>query len=40
MEEVYNIALRKGVELLAMSTPEAMKHVNEPDTNLILHLPC
>jgi hypothetical protein len=40
MDEVYNIALKKGVELLAVSTPEAIKHVNDPDTNLILHLTC
>jgi hypothetical protein len=40
MDEVYNIALQKGVELLAVSTPEAIKHVNDPDTNLILHLTC
>jgi hypothetical protein len=40
MDEVYDIALKKGVELLAMSTPEAIKHINDPDTNLILHLTC
>jgi hypothetical protein len=40
MEEVYNIAHRKSVELLAMSTPEAIKHINDPNTNLILHLTC
>jgi hypothetical protein len=40
MDEVYDIALKKGVELLAVSTPEAIKHVNDPDTNLILHLTC
>jgi hypothetical protein len=40
MDEVYNIALKKGVELLAVNTPEAIKHVNDPDTNLILHLTC
>ena len=40
MEEVYDIARRKNVELLPMSTPEAIKHINDPDTNLILHLTC
>jgi hypothetical protein len=40
MNEVYNIALRKGIELVTMSTPEAAKHINDPDTNLILHLTC
>jgi hypothetical protein len=40
MEEVYITAGRKGVELLAMSTLEAVKHVNDQDTNLILHLTC
>ncbi len=40
MEEVHNIALRKGVKLHIMSTPEAIKHINDPDTNLILHLTC
>jgi hypothetical protein len=40
MEEIYNIALRKGVELIAMSTPEAIKRVNDPETNLVLHLTC
>jgi hypothetical protein len=40
MDEVYEIAGRKGVELLIMSTPEAIKHINDPDTNLILHLTC
>jgi hypothetical protein len=40
MDEVHNIALRKGVKLQIMSTPEAIKHINDPDTNLILHLTC
>ena len=40
MDEVYDIALRKGVELIEMKTPEAIKHINDPDTNLILHLTC
>jgi len=40
MDEVYKIAVRKGVELLIMSTPEAIKHINDPHTNLILHLTC
>jgi hypothetical protein len=40
MEEIYKIDNRKGVGLLVMSTPEAIKHINDPDTNLILHLTC
>jgi len=40
MGDVYSIALRKGVEVIALSTPEAIKHINDPDTNLILHLTC
>jgi hypothetical protein len=40
MDEVYKIAVRKGVELAIMSTPEAIKHINDPHTNLILHLTC
>jgi hypothetical protein len=40
MEEVYKIAQRKGVELLVLSTPEAIKHINDPNTNFILHLTC
>ena len=40
MNEVYNIAIRKNVELVIMSTPEAIKHINDSHTNLILHLTC
>jgi hypothetical protein len=40
MEEMHKKALKKGVELLVMSTPEAVKHINDPETNLILHLTC
>ena len=40
MDEVCDIAVRKGVELVIMSTPEAIKHINNPHTNLILHLTC
>jgi hypothetical protein len=40
MEELNKIASRKGVKLLVISTPEAVKHINDPDTNLILHLTC
>ena len=40
MDEVYDIARQKNVELKVMSTPEAVRHVNDPDTNLILHLTC
>jgi hypothetical protein len=40
MEEVRDLAVKKGVELRMMSTPEAVKHLNDPDTNFILHLTC
>jgi len=40
MDEIFDIARRKGVELITLSTPEAIKHINDPDTNLILHLTC
>jgi len=40
MDEVCKIAVRKGVKLVIMSTPEAIKHINDPHTNLILHLTC
>jgi hypothetical protein len=40
MDEVYEIARQKSVTLHLMSTPEAVRHINDPDTNLILHLTC
>jgi hypothetical protein len=40
MDEVFEKALKKGVELVIKSTPEAIKHINNPDTNFILHLTC
>jgi len=40
MDEVYDIALHKDVELVIMSTPEAIEYINDPQTNLILHLTC
>jgi hypothetical protein len=40
MDEVLDIAVRKGVKVIPMSTPEAIKHINDPHTNLILHLTC
>jgi hypothetical protein len=40
MDEVYDTASRRGVELIIMSTPEAIKHINDSHTNLILHLTC
>lgn len=40
MDEVFDIAEQKGVELVILSTPEAIKHINDPHTNLILHLTC
>ena len=40
MDEVHDIAVKKGVKLVIMSTPEAIKHINDRHTNLILHLTC
>ena len=40
MDEVYDIATRKGISLVTMRTPEAIKHINDTHTNLILHLTC
>jgi hypothetical protein len=40
MDEIYRLAAQKEVELRIMSTPEAIKHINDSDTNLILHLTC
>lgn len=40
MEEIYNIARRKKVVFITMSTPDAVKHINDADTNFILHLTC
>ncbi len=40
MEEVFKKALKHGVKLKVMNTPEAIKHINDLHTNLILHLTC
>ena len=40
MEDVRNTAVQKGVDLVVMSTREAIKHLNDPETNLVLHLTC
>jgi len=40
MDEVREIANQKGIELVVMPTREAIKHVNDPQTNLVLHLTC
>jgi hypothetical protein len=40
MKEVKKKAKKKGVELVLMSTPDAILRINEKDTNLILHLTC
>ncbi len=40
MDKVFEKALKKGVELVIKSTPEAIKHINDPRTNFILHLTC
>lgn len=40
MKEVFQEAEERGIKLLTMSTPEAVKHINGIRTNLILHLTC
>jgi hypothetical protein len=40
MDEVYEAALSRGVEVIVMNTPDAVKHINDRHTNLILHLTC
>ena len=40
MDEVYDNSVSRGVKMVIMSTPEAIKHINDPNTNLILHLTC
>ncbi|MBN2481706.1 MAG: hypothetical protein JXB19_08205 [Bacteroidales bacterium] len=40
MDEVLETAVRRGVNVTLMSTPEAVKLVNNKDTNFILHLTC
>lgn len=40
MDEIHDLALKKGVTIRVMSTPEAIKHINDEGTNLILHLTC
>ena len=40
MDNVKEAAVSKGVELRLMSTPEAVKHLNDASTNFILHLTC
>jgi len=39
-DEVYEIAVQKDITLRVMSTPEAIKHINDPNTNFVLHLTC
>lgn len=40
MKEVKKKAKKKGVELVLMTTPDAIQYINKKDTNLILHLAC
>lgn len=40
LEEVYAQADERNVAIRAMPTPEAIKHVDEPETNFVLHLTC
>jgi hypothetical protein len=40
MDEIYEIAHQKHVMIRVLSTPEAIKHVNDSDTNFVIHLTC
>jgi hypothetical protein len=40
MKEVTEESKRRGVDLQLMKTDKAIQHVNDPDTNLVLHLTC
>ena len=40
LDEVYEAARRRGVAVEAMLTDEAAGHLDEPDTDFILHLTC
>ncbi len=40
MKEVTRESERRGVSLRLMKTDKAIHHVNDPKTNLILHLTC
>ena len=40
MEEVKKKAKKEGVELVLLSTPDAIQHINTKDVNLVLHLTC
>jgi len=40
MDEVKRAAVGKGVQLQIMLTPQAVRHVNDPETNFVLHLTC
>jgi hypothetical protein len=40
MKEVKKKAKKKGVELVLVSTPDAILNINAKDTNFILHLTC
>lgn len=39
-EGVKQKAKNGDIELTTMKTPDALKHLNDPDTNLVLHLTC
>lgn len=40
MKEVNEKAEKLGVGLLLRTTPEALNHINDKNTNFILHLTC
>lgn len=39
-KEIKQEAKKHKVKLDTMKTPKALEHINDPDTNLILHLTC
>ncbi len=39
-EEFKQTAEQRGIKLVILPTPEAIKYINTPNTNLVLHLTC
>jgi hypothetical protein len=40
LEEVYDVAGKRGVAVETMPTEEAARHLDDPETDFILHLTC
>ena len=39
-DEVFKKAEELGVKLVVEKTKDALKHINEPDTNFVIHVTC